>query len=608
MVCVMETRQLAYFLAACQHRNHAAAARLLGIAPSTLSTSLNLLEEELGLELFRRTREGSYPTREARWLHQGAENIVRTITRAENYFASKSDQPLRRVSVHVAVQLVLGRLSKAMSAAMNAVRDDYPEVFFDVSFGDPGRSDAPAEMAPVDLLVRYRSGHEAPAPLEVTLFEDEWVIASNTELGGLPSGSVLSDADLDGFDLSLPRLPQVLLDMADAYRGRLGLRPLPHRSDDGGALSRMSQEARKFAFLLPASSLSDRIGERQINLYHLRDPLVSKLVAIPRSNDPVLVAVARQFSARIGQPEEGQIYEPQITLRQVHYYNSVCESGNITRAAQRLRVAQPALSSQIHKIEKTLGCKLFNRKPSGLELTEKGRALRVITKALDRDVVQLHRTVATGLNLRATRLRIAVIPLTDFRSSVVQAFTQALCEWQERHPLITLQLLEGPTEVIRDWLADGHVHFGVVETPPDYGGRLALGAAEPLGVIAATGSGHIRDGGIPAGDLSRLPLILPSSVFGLRKLVDDVLTGEQALKPVMEINSLTTTLAMVAQGELVTILPQSALSGDAEAAGLVFCPITDPVIERRLYAIFSNDRELAPYERDLIGILRRNLE
>lgn len=600
----MEARQLAYFLAACQHRNHAAAARLLGIAPSTLSTSLTLLEEEFGLELFRRTREGSYPTREARWLHHGAENIVRTITRAQNFFASQSDQPFRRVSVNVGVQLVLGRLSKALSAAMHAVQDTHPEVFFDVSFGQKTGPD----NATADLVVQYCSSQDAAALRAVTLLADEWIVASNTELGGLPTGSELRGADLEEFDLSLPRLPDVLLKMADRYREGLGLQPLPHSDEDAGALSRMSQEAQRFAFLVPASSLSDRIGERQINLYRLRDPLISNLVAIPRNDDPALQSLAQLFAEKIEQPEEDRIYRPQITLRQVQYYNSVCESGNITRAAQRLRVAQPALSSQIHKIEKTMASKLFERKASGLELTDRGRTLRLITEAIGQDLVQLHRQILAGLNLRAKRLRIAVIPLTDFRGPVVLALTAALREWQARHPMIALQLLEGPTDIIRGWLADGHVQFGVVESPPDYGGRLALGAAEPVGLITTSDLGPAGRATVSVDDLAQLPMILPSSVFGLRELIDTALGSDRALNPVMEVNSLAAALALVAQGDFATILPRSALPHGAEDAGLVFRPITEPLIERRLFATFSNDRELAPHERELINILRRNLQ
>jgi DNA-binding transcriptional LysR family regulator len=191
---------------------------------------------------------------------------------------------------------------------------------------------------------------------------------------------------------------------------------------------------------------------------------------------------------------------------------------------------------------------------------------------------------------------------------VVQALTGARQEWRAKHPASSLQLLEGPTGVIRDWLADGHVQFGVVETPPDYGSRLPLGSPEPLGVLAAAGSGLAQAEGVRAQDLTQIPLVLPSSVFGLRELIDSELTGEGKLSPVMEVNSLATTLALVAQGDVATILPRAALPEGALEAGLVFIPILGPQIGRRLYATFSNDRELAPHERDLIAILRQKLQ
>ena len=58
---MVELRSLAYFVTACQHESLARAAEHLGIALSTLSVSLKALEDELGLELFRRTSPGFIP-------------------------------------------------------------------------------------------------------------------------------------------------------------------------------------------------------------------------------------------------------------------------------------------------------------------------------------------------------------------------------------------------------------------------------------------------------------------------------------------------------------------------------------------------------------------
>lgn len=62
-----------------------------------------------------------------------------------------------------------------------------------------------------------------------------------------------------------------------------------------------------------------------------------------------------------------------IELRHLRYFVAVAEAGSLSEAARgRLRIAQPALSRQIHELENELGVKLFERRPRGLRLTQSG--------------------------------------------------------------------------------------------------------------------------------------------------------------------------------------------------------------------------------------------
>jgi DNA-binding transcriptional LysR family regulator len=61
-----------------------------------------------------------------------------------------------------------------------------------------------------------------------------------------------------------------------------------------------------------------------------------------------------------------------VSLAQIEYFVAVAEAGNVGRAARRLRVAQPAVSRQIRKLEDELRSPLFLRTPRGMRLSEAG--------------------------------------------------------------------------------------------------------------------------------------------------------------------------------------------------------------------------------------------
>jgi DNA-binding transcriptional LysR family regulator len=156
------------------------------------------------------------------------------------------------------------------------------------------------------------------------------------------------------------------------------------------------------------------------------------------------------------------VYEVPIDLRRLRYFVVAAEEQNISRAAERLRIAQPPLSAQIKQLETELGVKLFDRMSRGVSLTEAGRLLlgeaRRIFVQLDQ-TVDFVRRVGDG---RVGRLAIGFLP-----SAAHNVLPSVLREFRERFPNVELSLQEmGPDEEVQK-LRNKQIDAGFLYLPVD---------------------------------------------------------------------------------------------------------------------------------------------
>ena len=80
------------------------------------------------------------------------------------------------------------------------------------------------------------------------------------------------------------------------------------------------------------------------------------------------------------------VAKPDLDIRVLRQFLAVSEAGSMTRAAEQLNVAQPALSQQIQRLERNLQKTLFERHARGVQLTAAGEALAVHARDIHREV------------------------------------------------------------------------------------------------------------------------------------------------------------------------------------------------------------------------------
>ena len=153
---------------------------------------------------------------------------------------------------------------------------------------------------------------------------------------------------------------------------------------------------------------------------------------------------------------------PPVELRHLRYFVSVAELLNFTKAAQRLRVAQPALSRQIRDLEEELSVLLFERGPRSTRLSEAGAAFlgeaRAILQRTD-EAVKLARAVARG-----ERGEIHVGYASSLTTEVLPC---ALHSFHNAAPGVHVKLHDFSSEEMLRGVGEGRLHLGLMARPSE---------------------------------------------------------------------------------------------------------------------------------------------
>src|SRR5579871_5334019 len=87
-----------------------------------------------------------------------------------------------------------------------------------------------------------------------------------------------------------------------------------------------------------------------------------------------IICVAREFGCRLTRRSRTR-RTLEMEIDRLREFAAIAESGSFSKAARRLRIAQPPLSRHIRQLETELGIKLFERSATGVEITREGALL-----------------------------------------------------------------------------------------------------------------------------------------------------------------------------------------------------------------------------------------
>lgn len=171
-----------------------------------------------------------------------------------------------------------------------------------------------------------------------------------------------------------------------------------------------------------------------------------------------------------------------MDMKQLIFFVTIVEEGNITAAAKKLHIAQPALSNQLKYLEEKLGVKLIERGSRKITLTDAGKIF--LKKA--NHILELEQSVYKELGdfnrgLQGT-LKIGTISAID--SAILNG---RMINYHKKYNQIKYELHEGITPEIIELLYAGIIEIGIVRTPFNKEG-LNVMYLEPEPMIAAYSS------------------------------------------------------------------------------------------------------------------------
>ncbi len=279
-----------------------------------------------------------------------------------------------------------------------------------------------------------------------------------------------------------------------------------------------------------------------------------------------------------------------METRRLKAFIRMVDMGSLTRAADVLGIAQPALSQQVAALEADFGAQLLLRSRQGVTPTSAGRSLyrhaQLILKQLDQAAAEVRR--ASHEVSGAVRIG---LPLTAATMLSVPLLSAA----HERFPMVTLELADGlPGNLLNEFAVNGRVDIGLlpgnvaptgIHVRPLISERLAL-VTSPENAMGSSNEP------IRLADLEGKELILPQPGNRVRQAVDAGFAAIGRVPTVVaEMNSIFSLCAAAAAqlGSAIVPLAGARQSGQR----LTVRPLIEPEIERPLYLATSNAAPLS---------------
>ena len=288
-----------------------------------------------------------------------------------------------------------------------------------------------------------------------------------------------------------------------------------------------------------------------------------------------------------------------MDIRQLRYFMGIADCGSMMKAAERLHVAQPALSVHINNMEVELGCKLLRRTNRGVELTEAGHLLYEQAKS----VLKAHQDIiASFRDRRSSPFGTVSIGMPSTTSPAIGA--ELYRRLREHLPGVTLYITDASTAMLYEWLTEGRIDFAILFSLTENGHLDIVPLAVEEFCLASLADGSDDAATISFADLFSHRLVLPCKPTIWRKTLDD-LAEKRGMRfhDVIETESASIIKSIILSGQASGILPGSYIRDSEGSERIQAKLIVNPNIQGLLSIACLADAPLNPAMRQVRSIV-----
>jgi len=290
-----------------------------------------------------------------------------------------------------------------------------------------------------------------------------------------------------------------------------------------------------------------------------------------------------------------------MELRQLRYLLAIAEEANFTRASEKVFVSQSALSQQIQALEQEVGTVLLDRSKRGVRLTAAGEILHHHAQRIFWELEQAKVAMQELEGLQRGELHVGVVQtVNDYLMPAL------VTQFAEQYPQIRLLIDELSSDEIEIRLENGELQVGLSFVPIS---NLSIESEslfeERLVLIVRDDHPFADQTMIPVQSLDKMPMVMLSNTFCTRRLWEENAQLASAQPQiVMEMNTVSSILAVVEKTGLATVLPKLTVA-EKRFDHLVGLDLHDPTPSRQVGLLWHRENYLCSASRAFIAIAKQ---